>query len=334
MAEVTGSKNLKQGAEVPASVSLIAGSVSGLVSRFVIAPIDIIKIRLQLQADPMRTNGIIKTLTSIVKNEGITALWKGNVPAEFMYVIYGATQFTLYSSLNKTLSHLETSNNFKLSNTTHSLIIGSTAGCMSTFISYPFDVLRTRLASNRSNRFLSVYKTTLDILANEGIKGFFGGLKLSMVYVAASMGLSFGSYNFFKDHLENTSIESSSGLLAGIFSKTLVYPMDLLRRRQQISASATATANNIKSEVSPTTSLPSPNSTTTAAKQSTKSIIDNSVLHMTKTIYKAEGIRGFYHGLLPALIKTAPTTAVSFFMYELTVNLLSKFYDQTYHSML
>lgn len=327
MAEITGSKNLKQGAEVPASVSLIAGSVSGLVSRFVIAPIDIIKIRLQLQADPMRTHGIIKTLTSIVKNEGITALWKGNVPAEVMYVIYGATQFTLYSSLNKSLSHLENSNNIKLSNTTHSLIIGSTAGCLSTFISYPFDVLRTRLASNRSNKFLSVYKTTLNIFENEGIKGFFGGLKLSMVYVAASMGLSFGSYNFFKDYLENTNIESSSGLLAGIFSKTIVYPMDLLRRRQQISA----TSNNIKNDVSSTTALAT---TSAPAKQTTKLIIDNSVLHMTKTIYKAEGIRGFYHGLLPALIKTAPTTAVSFFIYELTVNLFSKFYDQTYHSIL
>lgn len=327
MAEITGSKNLKQGAEVPASVSLIAGSVSGLVSRFVIAPIDIIKIRLQLQADPMRTNGIIKTLTSIVKNEGITALWKGNVPAEVMYVIYGATQFTLYSSLNKSLSHLENSNNIKLSNTTHSLIIGSTAGCLSTFISYPFDVLRTRLASNRSNKFLSVYKTTLNIFENEGIKGLFGGLKLSMVYVAASMGLSFGSYNFFKDYLENTNIESSSGLLAGIFSKTIVYPMDLLRRRQQISA----TSNNIKNDVSSTTALAT---TPAPAKQTTKLIIDNSVLHMTKTIYKAEGIRGFYHGLLPALIKTAPTTAVSFFVYELTVNLFSKFYDQTYHSIL
>ncbi|KAK3066042.1 mitochondrial thiamine pyrophosphate transporter, partial [Coniosporium uncinatum] len=63
---------------------VVAGAVAGLVSRFVIAPLDVIKIRLQLQvhslSDPLSIHGIIGptykgtlgTLKHILREEGIT----------------------------------------------------------------------------------------------------------------------------------------------------------------------------------------------------------------------------------------------------------------------
>ncbi|CAG9938388.1 unnamed protein product [Clonostachys rosea f. rosea IK726] len=73
-----------------------AGAIAGLISRFIIAPLDVVKIRLQLQPhsltdplEPLRDapayRGAVATVKHILKHEGITGLWKGNVPAEIMY---------------------------------------------------------------------------------------------------------------------------------------------------------------------------------------------------------------------------------------------------------
>ena len=71
-----------------------------------IAPLDVIKIRLQLQihslSDPFSVRnvkgpvykGTLGTLKQILREEGLTGLWKGNIPAELMYLTYGSAQFS------------------------------------------------------------------------------------------------------------------------------------------------------------------------------------------------------------------------------------------------
>lgn len=39
-----------------------------------------------------------------------------------------------------------------------------------------------------------------------------------------------------------------------------------------------------------------------------------------KRIYSSSGIRGFYRGIFPCLIRSVPANAVAFFGYETTVN--------------
>jgi solute carrier family 25 thiamine pyrophosphate transporter 19 len=60
----------------------IAGGISGLCSRLVTEPLDVIKIRFQLQLEPIRINnhgskyrGITQTAGLIIREEGLSALW-------------------------------------------------------------------------------------------------------------------------------------------------------------------------------------------------------------------------------------------------------------------
>lgn len=58
-------------------VSAFCGATAGVVSRFVIAPLDVVKIRLQIQTnragDPARKyTGMIQCLRTIVREEGLT----------------------------------------------------------------------------------------------------------------------------------------------------------------------------------------------------------------------------------------------------------------------
>ena len=40
--------------------------------------------------------------------------------------------------------------------------------------------------------------------------------------------------------------------------------------------------------------------------------------HAISTIYKTEGVRGFYKGMFPNLLKVAPSIAIAFVTYEFT----------------
>src|SRR5436305_15064996 len=96
--QVTANLTARQGSRKQV---IVAGGFAGLVSRFCIAPLDVVKIRLQLQphslSDPVSYyavtgptyKGWYSALKDIAKQEGITALWKGNIPAELLYLCYG-----------------------------------------------------------------------------------------------------------------------------------------------------------------------------------------------------------------------------------------------------
>ena len=49
----------------------------------------------------------------------------------------------------------------------------------------------------------------------------------------------------------------------------------------------------------------------------------NSLWHAVTVILKAEGVRGLYKGLLPNLLKVAPSIGSSFLSYEIARDLLT-----------
>ncbi|ODV94901.1 hypothetical protein PACTADRAFT_34651 [Pachysolen tannophilus NRRL Y-2460] len=294
--------HLQQGITVSAPIAAVSGSISGIIARTVMAPLDIIKIRLQLQYvkknhfkqenQKVKYRGIIGTFTAIVKNEGFFSLWKGNVPASIMYAIYGSSQFTSYSVFNKLFSDLEDKTDVKLSASVHSLMTGSAAGSLSMFISYPFDVLRTRFASNESQSTLKLFHTISEIYRKEGYLAFYGGINPALLSVTLSTGIMFSTYEVLRDFARNEEIsfiEPTCGFLAGAFSKLCIFPLDVIRKRLQLAHDA---------KITPFT--------------------------MFFSILKYEGFLGLFHGLTPALLKSGPTSAISLWVYEYFVNYLSR----------
>lgn len=252
---------------------------------------DTIKIRLQLQTADYKTyQGVSSTVKQILRNEGIYGFWKGNVPAEIMYILYGAVQFTSYSVLNKVLSELEEKRDFKLNRSFHSLVIGSGAGISSTFVTYPFDLLRTRLAANTQG-FLSLTSTITNIYHHDGFRGFFIGMNPAILSVASTTGLMFWSYDIARTYSTKYQnipfIEGICGFFAGATAKGITFPLDTLRKRVQMK------------------------------KHNTSSIIP-----ITATILRNEGLFGLYKGFGISVLKTAPTSAISLFIYEYSITQL------------
>lgn len=284
--------HLKKGSNVTPVESLIAGSISGAVARAVTAPLDTIKIRFQLLL--LRTDGVtgIELVKNILRNEGITALWKGNVPAELLYILYGASQFTSYSILNTWLSDLQNQSKYTLSPLTHLLFVGGGTGLVSTLVTYPFDLLRTRLAANESKSLLSMKDTCKNIYVSNGFQGFFVGIRPSLLSVAATSGLFFWSYSLARGTIDNINkvtpgkiwgVEAICGFCAGVTAKAITFPLDTIRKRMQVS--------------------PGP--------KAFRMLLDH---------WRAYGFANFYRGFGVSLIKTAPTSAISMAIYEYTIS--------------
>lgn len=285
---------------------VIAGATAGLVARyvastmrqivytnsrrFVIAPLDVVKIRLQLQthslSDPLSHRdlrespiykGTISSLKKILRDEGITALWKGNIPAELMYVAYGAIQFTTYRSVSTSLQ--TAFGDRRLPAAAESFIAGATAGTIATTSTYPLDLLRTRFAAQGSER---VYKSLLasvqHIARHEGPRGFFQGLGAGVGQIIPYMGIFFAAYETFRLPIGNLELpfgsgDATAGVMASVVAKSSVFPLDLIRKRLQVQGP-------------------------TRGKYVHKNIpMYNGVFKTMQNILKNEGPRGLYRGL-------------------------------------
>src|SRR5271170_5733396 len=161
------------------------GKTNLLLCRFVIAPLDVVKIRLQLQIhslsdplshDPVKLRGspiykgTLPTIKRILREEGLTGLWKGNIPAELMYVSYSAIQFTTYRSV--TLGLQSMFGKHRLPASAESFIAGASAGAVATTATYPLDLLRTRFAAQGKDKvYASLLASIRDISRYEGPRG-------------------------------------------------------------------------------------------------------------------------------------------------------------------
>ncbi|KAF3338372.1 mitochondrial thiamine pyrophosphate carrier-like protein [Carex littledalei] len=179
----TRSESEESGQLNRALVDTLAGAIAGGISRTVTSPLDVIKIRFQVQLEPTTTwtllqkemyrpskyRGLQQTTKEIFREEASTLVccyylnamcfimmpvkgslqgfWRGNVPGLLLYMPYTAIQFTVLhkfktfaSGSSKAEDHLQLSQYW-------SYLSGGFAGCAATVGSYPFDLLRTILAS-------------------------------------------------------------------------------------------------------------------------------------------------------------------------------------------
>ncbi|XP_006145884.1 mitochondrial thiamine pyrophosphate carrier isoform X6 [Tupaia chinensis] len=227
----------------------VAGSVSGLVTRVLISPLDVIKIRFQLQierlsrSDPnAKYHGILQAARQILQEEGPAAFWKGHIPAQLLSISYGAVQFLSFEFLTELVHRGSAYNAQEFS--VH-FVCGGLSACMATLAVHPVDVLRTRFAAQGEPR---VYKTlreaVMTMYRTEGPWVFYKGLNPTLIAIFPYAGFQFSCYNSLKHAFEwamptqGKKNENLKNLLcgsgAGVISKTLTYPLDLFKKRLQV----------------------------------------------------------------------------------------------------
>jgi len=124
--------------------NLVAGGIAGMLAKTCVAPIDRIKIMYQITATKFHLRDIPHVARGIVKAEGFTALWKGNVATLIRVFPYSGVQFMVYDRckhyflMKKQEGHdLHGSNRTGIKHhltPSESLLSGSFAGCVSVLV--------------------------------------------------------------------------------------------------------------------------------------------------------------------------------------------------------
>ncbi|KAG0667748.1 mitochondrial thiamine pyrophosphate transporter [Maudiozyma exigua] len=333
MAQGTGGVQrdyLRKGTSSELWKSTIAGAIAGVMARNVIAPLDTIKIRLQIT--PIITNNgvtLYQQLVKMVRHEGIRSFWKGNVSGSMMYVIYNSSQFCTYSFFNKTLDPY-TGDSIKL----HSSIVGGLSGISSSVTSYPFDILRTRSIANNQIKLYRIRYGISDIWNTSGIRGFYQGSMSAIASISISTSIIFGTYEGIRSYCEiklnklhddnSTQIRMyqllnhSASSISGLVSKLLTFPIDTVRRRillkdsthlkEMLQVSSTTTTNNTDIYKYLTTYKKQ-----IGGGQGNQQPVFVSVV---RQMIKHEGLTSFYKGLTMGLVKSVPSTVVTLWTYE------------------
>ena len=214
-------------------------------------PLWLIKTRLQLQNSKLHQQlisskavavheqvkppyrGLIHAAFTIVKEEGILALYKGSVPA-LLLVSHGGFQFVTYEYLKGHFATFvnggenkgERSRNNgrrriasmgeRLRDSLGYLIMGAVSKFVASTTTYPLQVIKSRLQqrsqviefSETSNEIVVVkrdYAGVIDCITkiwrNEGIVGFFKGCVTNALRVMPSAAITFVTYEFVLDVL-------------------------------------------------------------------------------------------------------------------------------------
>lgn len=183
-----------------ALIDASAGAISGAVSRTVTSPLDVIKIRFQVKLDPtsswalVRINSfgpskytsMLQATKDIFREEGLPGFWRGNVPALLMVMPYTAIQFTVLNKLKTLAAGSSKSEDHMHLSPYLSYVSGALAGCAATVGSYPFDLLRTILASQGEPKvYPNMRSAFVSILEHRGIQGLYAGLTPTLIELLA-----------------------------------------------------------------------------------------------------------------------------------------------------
>jgi len=222
------------------------GGVSAAVSKTIVAPIERVKLLLQVQDASSsikaedRYNGIGDCFSRVIKEQGFASLWRGNLANVIRYFPTQALNFAFKDFYKKTFNPYNPKKEpvkFFIGNCAS----GGAAGATSLTVVYPLDFARTRLAadvgSGGEREFSGLVDCLKKILAKDGPQGLYRGFGISVVGIIAYRASYFGMFDTGKAMMFPDA-KAANVLAMWAFAQVVTvsagivsYPLDTVRRR-------------------------------------------------------------------------------------------------------
>mmetsp|Transcript_55457 Transcript_55457/g.161967 ORF Transcript_55457/g.161967 Transcript_55457/m.161967 type:complete len:398 (+) Transcript_55457:71-1264(+) len=265
----------------------LAGSAAAISARFVTAPLEKVTLMMQVSGQ----SGIAapaQAWHAVWRAEGLAGLWAGAGANCLRVGLFGGVACLTYcQSLKRTPADDE----YDSMEPVWRCMCGTFAGLVATMLTHPLDVVRTRLTlqdSRGPGAYHGALQATRRIVSNQGWRGLWLGLMPACLSVAPFVGLQLTAYDTSKQLLLGRLVCEPSaplfigcGAFAGVFSLSVMHPLDTVRRRMQ---------------ATPVTGAPPPPAKIAQA------------LH---TMIRDGGPRALWAGIWPAYLRVAPAMATS-----------------------
>ncbi|XP_008785494.1 mitochondrial substrate carrier family protein V-like isoform X3 [Phoenix dactylifera] len=238
--------------------NLLAGGVAGAFSKTCTAPLSRLTILFQVQG--MHSNvatlskaSIWREASRIVYEEGFRAFWKGNLVTIAHRLPYSSISFYAYEhykhasmKLLQLIPGLDRHKDYMAADVCVRLLGGALAGVTAASITYPLDLVRTRLAAQTKTMYYrGISHALCAIYRDEGIRGLYKGLGATLLGVGPNIAISFSVYETLRSHWQlqrpndpAVFVSLACGSISGIASSTVTFPLDLVRRRMQLEGAA------------------------------------------------------------------------------------------------
>jgi len=337
---------------------LLAGVLGGGASTILLYPLDLVKVRLQVNEDPSRLTrrSIAHTMRGVIRHEGITGLYQGLVPALFGSAASWGGYFFFYEGIKSQMLERKVNMNSNSSSSlnhktdvklaaSENFTAACIAGAIMVIFTNPIWLVKTRMQlqmkRTEAKRQLSAkfknaslnsaikapYKSMTDafrtIVREEGPFALYKGAAPAMMLVSHG-GVQFVSYEFLKSHLgtytkAKRSADKENWSVTQMFHDSVGY-LTMGAVSKIIASTATYPIQVIKSRLQQRSQ-----GTELSAAGNIKFVKRkyNGVLDCISRIWKLEGVIGFFKGSIPNALRVAPSAAIVFVVYESTMDFLS-----------
>ncbi|XP_078174640.1 calcium-dependent mitochondrial ATP-magnesium/phosphate carrier protein 2-like isoform X2 [Carex rostrata] len=266
---------------------LIAGGVAGATSRTATAPLDRLKVMMQVQTTKTTISHAVK---EIWREGRFLAFFRGNGLNVVKVGPESAIKFYTFELLKDFIVKTKGEAKEDIGGGGR-LVAGGLAGAIAQTAIYPMDLVKTRLQTYvcPGGKAPSLGSLSREIWVQEGPRAFYRGLVPSLLGMIPYAGIDLAAYETLKDMsrsyiLKDTEpgplIQLGCGTVSGALGATCVYPLQVIRTRLQA---------------------------------------DKAYKGMSDVIWKTfqkEGFWGFYKGLVPNLLKVVPAASITYLVYE------------------
>ncbi|XP_052402773.1 calcium-binding mitochondrial carrier protein SCaMC-3 isoform X3 [Carassius gibelio] len=271
---------------------LMAGAVAGSVSRTGTAPLDRLKVFLQVHGQSSDKGTVWRGLRAMVKEGGLSALWRGNGINVLKIAPETAIKFMAYEQIKRLMRGSKEGGTLKVQ---ERFVAGSLAGATAQTVIYPMEVLKTRLTLRKTGQYSSVADCAKQILQKEGVLAFYKGYLPNMLGIIPYAGIDLAVYETLKNAWLQRYSEGSPdpgvlvlvgcGTVSSTCGQLASYPLALIRTRMQ-------------------------------AQASVKGAPQLSMLTLFRSIVAQDGVVGLYRGIAPNFLKVIPAVSISYVVYE------------------
>uniref|UniRef100_A0A3P9KRE2 EF-hand domain-containing protein n=1 Tax=Oryzias latipes TaxID=8090 RepID=A0A3P9KRE2_ORYLA len=269
---------------------LVAGGGAGAVSRTCTAPLDRLKVMMQVYGSRTNNMCIMSGLMQMIKEGGTRSLWRGNGVNIIKIAPESALKFMAYEQIKRLIG-----NDKETVSILERFVAGSLAGVMAQSAIYPMEVLKTRLALRKSGQYSGISDCAKQIFGREGLGAFYKGYIPNMLGIIPYAGIDLAVYETLKNtYLQRNGAHSADpgvlvllacGTVSSTCGQLASYPLALVRTRMQAQA------------------------VTDSHKQLT-------MTGLFRQILQNEGPAGLYRGLAPNFLKVIPAVSISYVVYE------------------
>lgn len=291
---------------------IIAGGTAGAMEALVCQPLDTIKVRMQLsrsgRAPGTKPRSFVATGASIVRRETPLALYKGLGAVLSGIVPKMAIRFASFETYKGWLRDPETGQ----TKAQWIFLAGLGAGVTEAVaVVTPMEVVKIRLQAQMHSladpldtpQYRNAGHAVYKIIREEGAVALYRGVSLTALRQATNQGVNFTAYQELKALAIRLQPDRASegnavalpiyqtatiGLISGAMGPFSNAPIDTIKTRLQKASFA-------------------PDDTRSAVAR---------IMGIAREMWAQEGVRSFYRGITPRVLRVAPGQAVVFAVYE------------------